>query len=155
MIRILFVCHGNICRSPMAEFVMKALVDKQGLSSRFEIASAATHTDALGYRPHRGTRERLALVGISTEGKQARLINRADYNRYDYIVAMDEWNVYDLERTFSGDPDHKISLLLAHAGINREVADPWYTGDFNKTYDDVYLGCTALLNKLTDGRQDF
>ena len=150
MTKILFVCHGNICRSPMAEFVMKDLVEKKHLLNQFEIASCATHTDAIGCRPHRGTRERLALVGISTEGKKARLITRADYDNYDYIVCMDEWNVYDVQRTFGGDPKGKVSMLLEHAGLNREVADPWYTCDFNKTYDDVYLGCTALLKKLID-----
>ena len=148
MIKILFVCHGNICRSPMAEFIMKDLVEKKKLSHLFHIESCACHDDALGCRPHRGTREKLREVGISTEGKVARLVTYDDYEKFDYIIAMDRYNVYDLEYKFRGDPAGKVRLLLDYAGIKRDVADPWYTGNFEDTYSDCLTGCNALLKYI-------
>lgn len=148
MYRILFVCHGNICRSPMAEFIMKDLVEREGVAHLFHIESCACHTDALGCRPHRGTREKLAEVGISTEGKVARLVNKCDYENFDFIIAMDRYNLSDLEWTFGGDPQGKIALLLKYAGQDRDVADPWYTLNFDDTYEDCVRGCKALLKHI-------
>ena len=148
MYRVLFVCHGNICRSPMAEFIMKDIVKKHKVEHLFHIESAACHTDAIGCRPHRGTRAKLQEVGISTEGKTARLITRVDYERFDYIIAMDYYNLRDLERTFLGDKEHKVKMLLEYAELDRDVADPWYTGDFDATYEDCVLGCNALYKYL-------
>ena len=148
MTRILFVCHGNICRSPMAEFVMKELVKKNGLSSRFHIESAATSSEELGSPVYPPVRKLLAERGISTDGKTARRITEADYNRFDYIVGMDRNNLRNMLRCFGGDPEGKISLLMDHTGDNRDVADPWYTRDFRATEQDVDRGCTALLEKL-------
>ena len=146
MYKILFVCHGNICRSPMAEFIMKDLVEKEGVSHLFHIESCACHTDALGCRPHRGTRSKLAEVGISTEGKTARLIRYDDYSEFDYIVGMDRYNIYDMEDKFRGYPEGKVKLLLEYAGLKRDVADPWYTHNFDDTYNDCVMGCKALFN---------
>ena len=148
MIKILFVCHGNICRSPMAEFIMKDLVKNAGLEDNFEIASAATSTEELGNSVYPPARRKLAEHGISCSGKTARQMNRSDYARWDYLIGMDSANFRNMHRICGGDPDGKISLLLDHAGIRRDVADPWYTGDFEATWQDVMTGCTALLNEL-------
>lgn len=148
-IKILFVCHGNICRSPMAEFVMKDMVRKAELTSAFEIASAATSTDEIGSPVHRGTRAKLREAGISCAGKTARQITRRDYEDYDLLIGMDLANVRNMRRAWNNDPNDKVHLLLEYAGLSREVADPWYTGDFDATYRDVVLGCTGLLNFLT------
>ena len=148
MIKILFVCHGNICRSPMAEFVMKDMVKKAGLESRFQIASAATSTEETGNPVHRGTREKLRQVGISCAGKTARQLTRSDYAAYDYLIGMDTWNIRNMHRMLGGDPDKKIYKLLEFAGSTQDVADPWYTGDFETTYRDVVAGCQGLLSKL-------
>ena len=130
----------------MAEFIMKDIVKKAGVGHLFHIESCACHTDALGCRPHRGTRAKLSEVGISTEGKIARLIRYDDYEAFDFIVGMDRYNIYDMEVKFLGDPKGKVKLLLEYAGLNRDVADPWYTGNFDDTYDDCLKGCTALFN---------
>ena len=148
MIKILFVCHGNICRSPMAEFVMKDLVTKAGLEAAFQIASAATSAEELGNPVYPPARRILAQHGISCAGKTARQLTRADYGRYDLLIGMDGANLRNMQRLFGGDPDGKISLLLDHACVRRDVADPWYTGDFQATWDDVTTGCTALLEEL-------
>ncbi len=148
MTRILFVCLGNICRSPMAEFVMKELVEKRGLSSQFHIESAATCSDELGNPVYPPVRKLLAERGISTEGKTARKITKEDYSRFDYIVGMDRNNYNSMLRQFGGDPENKISLLMDHTGDNRDVADPWYTRDFRATENDVDRGCAALLEKI-------
>lgn len=153
MVKILFVCHGNICRSPMAEFVMKDMVKRAGMEDAFCIASAATSAEELGNPVHYGTRAKLREAGISCAGKTARLVARKDYDAYDWIIGMDRANLRSLHRLFGGDPDGKVHLLMEYAGENREVADPWYTGDFDATYDDVVAGCAALLNwLLEDGR---
>ena len=146
MISILFVCHGNICRSPMAEFVMKDMVKRQGLADQFYIASAATSTEEIGNPVHYGTRNKLAQVGISTAGKYAVRMERRDYQEYDYIVGMDRWNYKNMLRISGNkDKDKKISLLLDYTDHPRDVADPWYTGDFEKTYEDIMAGCKGLL----------
>ncbi len=148
MTRILFVCLGKICRSPMAEFVMKELVEKKGLSHAFHIESAATSSEELGSPVYPPVRKLLAERGISTEGKTARQITKEDYNRFDYIVGMDQNNYNSMLRRFGGDPEGKISLLMDHTGDNRDVADPWYTRDFRATENDVDRGCAALLEKI-------
>lgn len=147
MVKILFVCHGNICRSPMAEFVMKDLVRKAGRENDFYIESAATSTEEIGNDIHRGTRGKLMQLGIPFERRAARRITQADYSRFDLLVGMDEENLYYMNRAWNNDPDGKIRLLLEFAGKNREVADPWYTGNFDQTYVDVQEGCEAILNQ--------
>ena len=149
MIRILFVCHGNICRSPMAEFVMKDLVKKAGCEDEFYIESAATSTEELGNPVHYGTRNILARHGISCDGKYARQMTRADYAKFDLLIAMDDRNLRNMERFTGDDPDGKVSMLMDYTDRPGEVADPWYTGDFQATWDDVYDGCCGLLEELS------
>ena len=148
VVRILFVCHGNICRSPMAEFVMKDLVCKHGLGNRFYIQSAATSTEEIGNPVHRGTRKILSDLGIDCSEKHARRITKNDYADFDLIIGMDEANMRNMMRMFGGDPLHKVHKLMEFAGANNDVADPWYTGDFDRTYDDVLAGCAGLLSWL-------
>lgn len=149
MTRILFICHGNICRSPMAEFVMKELVRRAGREADFLIESAATSREEIGNDIHYGTRTKLREMGIPFERRAARQITPKDYNKYDYLVAMDDENLYYMNRCWASDPDHKIKMLLSFAGKNRDIADPWYTGNFDQTYDDIMEGCTAFLEELT------
>lgn len=148
MTKILFVCHGNICRSPMAEFVMKDLVEKAGLQDQFEIASAATSTEEIGNPVYPPARRKLAEHGIGCAGHAARQMQRADYDRYDLLIGMDNANVRNMRRICGGDPDGKIRMLMDYTGCAREVADPWYTGDFEQTWRDVLAGCQALLRDL-------
>ena len=148
MKKILFVCHGNICRSPMAEFVMKDLVQKRGLSDRIFIASAATSTEELGNPVHPGTRRKLQEHGIRCNGKTARQLTRGDYAEYDLLIGMDEYNMRNMRRMLGGDPEGKLYKLLSFCGSEADVADPWYTGDFDETWRDVLRGCEALLNVL-------
>ncbi|MBO7572618.1 MAG: low molecular weight phosphotyrosine protein phosphatase [Bacteroidales bacterium] len=148
MKRILFVCHGNICRSPMAEFVMKKMVSDAGIADQFEIASAATSTEEIGNPIYPPARRKLAEHGISCEGKTARQITRRDYEHYDYIVAMDINNLRNLQRVIGEDKLHKISLLLNYTDHPRDVADPWYTGNFEATWQDVNDGCKGLLKEI-------
>lgn len=145
---ILFVCHGNICRSPMAEFVMKDLVSKAGLDDQFLIESAATSTEELGNAVYPPARRKLAEHNISCQGKTARQMTRADYQRYDLLIGMDTWNIRNMERISGGDPDGKIHQLMDYTRRPGDVADPWYTGDFEATWRDVLEGCTALLETL-------
>lgn len=147
--RILFVCHGNICRSTMAEFVMKDLVEKAGITD-IEIASAGTSSEELGNPVHYGTRQKLAKHGISCAGKFARQMNRSDYAAYDLLIGMDNANIRNMNRICGGDPENKISRLLDHTNRPGEVADPWYTGNFEETWCDVLAGCQALLNKILE-----
>ena len=147
MIKILFVCLGNICRSPMAEFVMRDLVEKSGLDNIY-VASAATSTEALGCRVHHGTRNKLSSLGISTEGKYAVQMKKEDYDKYDYIVAMDSMNISGIMQIIGKDPHNKVSKLLSFAGSDGDIADPWYTGNFDDTYNDVLSGCKGLLEKI-------
>ena len=146
--KILFVCHGNICRSPMAEFVMKWLVKEAGREGEFEIASAATSTEEIGNPVYPPARCKLAEHGIASDGKYARQITRRDYSYYDLIVGMDEWNLRNMRRMLGGDPDGKICLLMDYTERPGEVADPWYTGDFEATWRDVLEGCRGLLAVL-------
>lgn len=152
MIKILFVCHGNICRSPMAEFVMKDLVKKQGLSDQIYIASAATSTEEIGNGVHRGTRNKLAEFGISTEGKKAVQITKSDYEKYDLILGMESYNLVNMKRIIGKDDAHKVYRLLDFSQNPRDIADPWYTGNFDETYEDVYEGCQGLLQYLKENR---
>jgi len=145
MIKVLFVCHGNICRSTMAEFVFKDMVAKKGLEKEFYIASAGTSREELGNPVHHGTRKKLAEVGISCAGKVATQLRREDYDKYDYILGMDHWNIKNMYRILGEDPDGKVKLLLEYAGEDADIADPWYTGDFEATYRDVMRGSTELL----------
>ena len=148
MIKILFVCHGNICRSPMAEFVMKRMVKENNLSDEFEIASAATSTEELGNPVYPPARKIMAEHKISCAGKTSRQMTVHDYEYYDYIVAMDTNNLRNMRRFVGTDPQSKVSLLMEHTGDSRDVKDPWYTGDFEATWEDVNAGCRALLEKL-------
>ncbi len=148
MIKILFVCHGNICRSPMAEFVMKDLVRRRGIAKDFEIASAATSTEEIGNPVYPPARRKLAEHGISCSGKTARQMTMGDYVHFDYLIGMDNWNLRNMRRMTRNDPDGKIHSLLSFAGKDAEVADPWYTGDFEATWQDVNEGCAALLKTL-------
>ena len=149
MIKVLFICHGNICRSPMAEFIMKDMVKKAGLEAEIVVASAATSAEELGNPVHWGTRQKLAEVGISCKGKTARQMTKRDYQDYDLLIGMDRANIRNMMRIAGGDPDGKIHYLLEYAGKSRDIADPWYTGDFEATYRDVVEGCSALLETLT------
>ena len=148
MTKILFVCHGNICRSPMAEFVMKDLVEKAGRSHDFYIESAAVSAEELGNPVYPPARRELAAHGISCEGKTARQMTRLDYDRFDLLICMDSSNLRRMERICGGDPQCKMSRLLDHTACPSDVADPWYTGDFSATWRDVVDGCTALLEKI-------
>ena len=148
MKNILFVCHGNICRSTMAEFVMKDLVRKAGREEEFHIQSAATHRDEIGSDTHYGTKEILQLKGVTFTPRHAVQMVKADYEKYAFIIGMDSENMTYIKRIIGEDTENKVHLLLSFAGEKRSVADPWYTGDFGKTYDDVVKGCTALLQGL-------
>ena len=148
MIKILFVCHGNICRSPMAEFVMKDLVKKAGRAAEFEIASAATSTEEIGNPVYPPARQKLAEHGISCTGKTARQLTRADYDRWDLLIGMDQANLRNMRRLFPDDPEQKLHLLMDYTSRPGQVADPWYTGDFEATWRDVLEGCRGLLYKL-------
>ena len=145
---VLFVCHGNICRSPMAEFVMKDLVRKAGADTEFFIASAATSTEEIGNPVYPPARRKLAEHGIGCAGKTARQLRREDYDRFDLLIGMDGANLRNMRRICGGDPDGKLSLLLDWTGRPGDVADPWYTGDFEATWRDVLAGCQGLLDAL-------
>jgi len=148
MIKILFLCHGNICRSPMAEFVMKELVRKAGRTD-IAVESAALHTDEIGNDIHYGTRLKLRAENIPFEPRAAWLLNAAKAREYDYLIGMDDYNIADLRRLVYPEDVPKIHKLLAFAGETRDIADPWYTGNFDATYDDVVAGCKGLLALAT------
>ncbi len=150
MIKVLFVCLGNICRSPMAEFIFRDMVLKRGLESEIVCASAATSDEEEGNSVHYGTRKKLRELGISCEGKRAVQLTRADYQKYDLLLGMEDRNVSAMKRLFGGDPDGKIARLLDGTPHPRDIADPWYTGDFEATCRDVIEGCEALLDRLTN-----
>ena len=147
--RILFVCHGNICRSPMAEFVMKDLVKKAGVEDDFYIESAATSTEEIGNEVYPPAKRKLAEHDISCKGKTARQMTHRDYERFDLLIGMDSCNFRNMNRICGGDPDGKIHLLMDYTDEPRDVADPWYTGNFEATWRDVSEGCERLLNLLT------
>ncbi len=149
MKKILFICHGNICRSTMAEMVFKHLVRKQNMEHLFHIDSAATSREDIGSNVHHGTRRKLAEVGIPCGDHYAKQVTKADYDRFDYLIVMDHNNIRNLKRIIAEDPDHKISMLLDYAGREgQSIADPWYTGNFDVTYEDVMAGCEGLLDYI-------
>jgi len=148
MIRIMFVCHGNICRSPMAEFIMKKLVADAGLSGDFLIASSATSTEELGNPVYPPARAELAKHGIGCAGKTAVQLKKSDYGKYNYFIGMDTANIRNMNRIFGSDPDGKIYKLLTFMGRSDDVSDPWYSRDFGKAYADIEEGCRGLLRSL-------
>ena len=146
MIRILFVCHGNICRSPMAEFILKALVKARGQEDQFYIESAAVSTEEIGNPIYPPARRCLSQHGILFDSlKQARQVTQADYGRFDRIICMDASNLRWIRRIIPDDPEGKIHLMMSYAGVGHDVADPWYTGDFEVTFQDMLEGCEAML----------
>ena len=152
MVKVLFVCHGNICRSPACELVLKKMVKDRGMEDRFEIASAATTTEEIrgnqGNPVYPPMRKVLLSHGIDPSEKYATLMTRTDYRKYDYLIGMDDENIYDMRDIAGGDPDHKIVKLLDFTDHPRDVSDPWYTRNFNKAFEDVVNGCAGLLNFL-------
>lgn len=149
MIKVLFICHGNICRSTMSEYVMKYLTDQAGVASEFYIDSAATSREEIGNGVHHGTRQKLKEVGIPCGNHRARQLTRRDYEEFDYIIGMDAWNIRNIMRIIGSDPEKKVSMLLDYTDRpGTEIADPWYTGNFDATYGDVLEGCTGLLEHL-------
>ena len=150
MIKILFVCHGNICRSPIAEYVMKHLVHRDRLESSFEISSAATSTEELGNPVYPPARDELKRHGISCSGHHARQVAKADYDYYDYLIVMDRMNIRNLNRIIGSDPMGKVSKMRSYAGTQADVEDPWYTGAFGEVYDQILESCEALLAQLKE-----
>ena len=148
MKKILFVCHGNICRSPMAEFVMKKLVQEAGVADQFAIASAATSTEEIGNGVYPPVRRLLAQHSIDCSGKTARQMRKNDYEEFDVLIGMDSANFRNMNRICGGDPEGKIHLLMDYTDHPGDVADPWYTGDFERTWRDVNAGCRGLLKEL-------
>ena len=152
MIKILFVCHGNICRSPMAEYVFKDMVRRQGMEDAFEISSAATSREEIGNGVHPGTRRKLKEVGIPCGNHRARQMTGKDYAHYDYLIGMEQWNLRNMYRLAGVGPEEdspkKIWRLLDFGNRPRDIADPWYTGDFDEAYRDIDEGCRALLQKI-------
>lgn len=147
VIKILFVCHGNICRSPMAEFVFNDLVKKLELEDKYHADSAATSSEEIGNPVYPPVRQLLAQKGISTKGKSARRIRKSDYTEYDFLIGMDKYNIRNM-KAFFDDNEGKIYSLLSFTGLDRDVQDPWYTDDFDTCYSDILLGVKALLEKL-------
>lgn len=145
MIKVLFVCHGNICRSPMAEYVLKDMVKKLGIESEFYINSAATSTEEIGNSVHYGTRKKLAEVGVPCGGHRAVQLTKKDYKEYDYLIGMDSANIRNIKRIVGYDIDNKVHKLLDFTNNPRDIADPWYTGNFDRTYEDIVEGCEGFL----------
>lgn len=148
MTKILFVCHGNICRSPMAEFVMKKIVKDAGMENDFVIESAAVSSEEIGNDVHLGTKEKLTQMNVPFSKRRARKITPADYDNFDLLIGMDVENLYYMENAWNKDPNDKVKLLLTYAGKDRDIADPWYSHNFDKTYEDILEGCTALFNSI-------
>ena len=150
MIKVLFICHGNICRSPMAEFIFVDMIKKEGLADHFHIASAATSREEIGNDVHYGTKRKLKSVGIPTWPRQARQMTKKDYADYDYILAMERYNLRNINRIIGSDTDAKVHLLLDYTNRPGDIADPWYTGNFDETYDDIVEGLEGFLSYLKD-----
>ena len=150
MIKVLFICHGNICRSTLSESVFTHKVNTLGLENMFVIDSAATSREEIGNPPHRGTVNKLRELGIPLVPHRARQVTLDDYDKFDYIIGMDTANIRNLNRMFKHDPEGKIYKLLSFAGSGRDIADPWYTGDFDETYRDVEEGSEGFLNYLRE-----
>ena len=148
MKKILFVCHGNICRSPMAEFLLKDRLVKGGYANQYEVASAATSIEELGNLVHPGTGRILHSLGINPAGKRSRQLTKRDYQYYDYLIAMDSNNIRNMMRILGSDEEHKVFRLLDISEHPRDIADPWFTGNFDETYQDIMEGLTALLDKI-------
>lgn len=150
MIKVLFLCHGNICRSTMAQFVFQDMVNKQGLQDLFYIDSAATSREEIGNPPHYGTVDKLRQVSVPVLKHYAVQLTKKDYEKYDYLIGMDSWNIRNMMKILKEDPDCKVSKLLDFTGESGDIADPWYTGNFDRTYEDVKRGCEALLLKCLE-----
>lgn len=150
MIKVLFVCHGNICRSTMSQFVFQHMVNNLDIADQFYIDSRATSTEEIGNPPHRGTIRKMQEVGIPVIPHKATQISWSDYSKFDYIIGMDTWNMRNLDRMLKGDPDGKVYKFLSFAGSGRDIADPWYTGNFDETYNDVMEGCEGFLAYLKE-----
>ena len=148
MTKIMFVCHGNICRSPMAEFIFKDLIKKRGVAARFIVASCATSTEELGNPVYPPARAELARHGLDCSGKYAVQLKKSDYDNWDLFILMDDNNVRNMLRTIGTDPQNKMHKLLDYTSRGGNVADPWYYGNFDVTYADILEGCTALLDSL-------
>lgn len=148
MIHVLFICHGNICRSPMAEYLFRDMVEKRGLSSQFHIASAATSREEIGNGVYPPAKRKLASVGISCTMHHARQVTKEDYAAYDYLLVAERYNIPNLMRQIKEDPDHKVYRLLDFSSRPRDIADPWYTGDFDITYHDITEGLEGFLAYL-------
>ena len=147
--KILFVCHGNICRSPMAEYIMKDMVKQLGIEDHYEISSAATSTEEIGNPVYPPARKKLAEHHIGCKGHHARQMTKEDYEYYDYLIFMDKWNILNARRFIGLDRQHKASMLLDHCGREGEqVADPWYTDDFDAAWDDIEAGCEGLIEEI-------
>ena len=152
MTKIMFVCHGNICHSPMAEFIFKDIVSKNGAFDKFFIASSATSTEeiwnGIGNPVYPPAQKELAIHGISCDGKRAVLLKKEDYEKYDLILCMDDNNIHNALRILGNDHKNKVKKLLSYAGSNRDISDPWYSGDFKTAYKDIYSGCKALYDSI-------
>jgi protein-tyrosine phosphatase len=144
-IKIMFVCHGNICRSPMAEFIMKDMVEKEGIAHKFDIKSSAVSFEEIGNPVYPPAKQKLAQYGISCGGKRAAHFEKTDYFANDYILVMDSSNMRNILRITEGENDGRIKLLMSYTGSDASVSDPWYSGDFQQAYDDINKGCAALL----------
>ena len=150
-IKVLFICHGSICRSPMGMFILRDLVEKEGLSDRFQIDAAATSREELGNPVYPPAFRVLAEHGIDASGHHAHQLNKKEFEEYDYVIAMDRWNLRNIERIVGRDEEGKLSLILDHTEHPGEVADPWYTGDFDTAYEQILEGCKGLLEELKRG----
>lgn len=150
MINVCFVCHGNICRSTMSQFVFQHMVNNSGMADQFYIDSRATSTEELGNPPHRGTIRKMREENIPVIPHRATRISWSDYDKFDYIIGMDTWNMRNLDKMLKGDPDGKVYKFLSFANSGRDIADPWYTGNFDETYDDVVEGCEGFLAYLRE-----
>ena len=150
MIKIMFVCHGNICRSPMAEFILKDMAKGQGIADKMQIASCATSTEEIGNSVYPPAKAELARHGLDAKGKRAVQLTRADYENYDLLIAMDSNNIRNIHRMIGGDPLGKVKKLMDYTSRGGDVADPWYNGHFDRTYDDIYDGCLCLMKHLKD-----
>ncbi|MFI3327209.1 MAG: low molecular weight protein-tyrosine-phosphatase [Clostridia bacterium] len=148
MTKILMICHGNICRSTMAEFVLKDMVNKEGIADEFYIESAGTSREEIGNDTHHGTKAKLKEMNISFTKRHARQVTKADYDNFDYLICMDKNNLRNLERIIGTDTENKFSLLLDFANEHKDIADPWYTGNFDETFEDVVRGCKAFLTTI-------
>ena len=150
MIKVLFICHGNICRSTMCEFVFKDMVNKRGLADSFYIASAATSREEIGNDTHYGTKRKLDEMGIPYTKRGAVQMTESDYNKFDFILGMDRHNMLNISKIIGSDPEGKVNRLLDFSSRPRDIADPWYTGNFDVTYNDVVEGCEALLQHILE-----